>query len=49
MASSRKIDDFPSYQDFIYFLTTSPQQLHGAHRRMSPRAATSMRSSMQHP
>jgi hypothetical protein len=39
MASSRKIDDFSSYQDFILFLTTSLQQLHGAHRRMSPRAA----------
>jgi hypothetical protein len=45
MASSRKIDDFSSYQDFILFLTTSPQQLHGAHRArarricMSPRAA----------
>jgi hypothetical protein len=49
MASSRKIDDFSSYQDFILFLTTSPQQLHGAHHRMSPRVAASMRSSTQHP
>jgi hypothetical protein len=49
MASSRKIDDFSSYQDFILFLTTSPQQLHGAHRRMSPRAAASRQHPCGHP
>jgi hypothetical protein len=42
MASSRKIDDFSSYQDFIlFFKTTSPQQLHGARRA---RAAACLRA-----
>jgi len=42
MASSRKIGDFSSYQDFILFLTTSPQQLHGAHR--APRMTACLRA-----
>jgi hypothetical protein len=43
MASSHKIDDFSSYQDFILLLTTGPQQLHDAHHRVivtTPRART---------